>query len=81
MGVSVAQQQGRYRPQQKFARAYYVLGLALAQKGEFASSVEQLKAYLTANPNGAENDTVKKQLSDIEKLATQQTSAAAKEPQ
>ena len=65
---------------QKFARAYYVLGLALAQKGEFASSVEQLKAYLSSNPNGNENEMVKKQLSDIEKLATQQTSATAKEP-
>ena len=65
---------------QKFARAYYVLGLALAQKGEFASSVEQLKAYLSSNPNGNENEMVKKQLSDIEKLAAQQTSATAKEP-
>ena len=64
---------------QKFSRAYYVLGLALAQKGEFASSVDQLKAYLSSNPSGNENEMVKKQLSDIEKLATQQL--AAKEQQ
>ena len=61
---------------QKFARAYYVLGLALAQKGDFAAAVEQLKSYLESAPPGAtELDVVRKQMADIEKLATQQTAA------
>ena len=64
---------------QKFARAYYILGLALAAKGEFANAAEQIKSYLTSGPVGNETDVVRKQLADIEKLATQQT--AAKEPQ
>ncbi len=64
---------------QKFARAGYVLGLALAQQGEFAKAAEQLKAYLAAGPTPNEFDTLKMQLADIEKRATEQT--AAKEPQ
>jgi len=60
---------------QKFARAGYVLGLSLAQRGEFVPAVEQLKIYLAAGPLPAEMDTLKKQLADIEKMATQQTAA------
>ena len=64
---------------QKFARAGYLLGLALAQKGEFAAAAEQLRAYLAAGPTPNELDLLKTQLADIEKRATQQT--AAKEEQ
>lgn len=64
---------------QKFARAGYVLAMALAQRGEFVQSAEQLKAYLASGPSVAEADVLKKQLVDIEKMATQQS--AAKEQQ
>ena len=65
---------------QKFIRAQYVIGMALAQKGEFAASAEQLKSYLATNPQEAE--AVKKRLTEIEKLATETTSARLdKEPQ
>ena len=66
---------------QKFVRAQYVLGLALAQKGEFAASVEQLKAYLASGPSPSETDILKKQITEIDKAATQQTAAAEKQDQ
>jgi tetratricopeptide (TPR) repeat protein len=59
----------------KFSRAGYILGLALAQKGEFAPAAEQLKAYLATGPAPGEIEPLKKQLADIEKLATQQTAS------
>ena len=64
---------------QKFARAGYVLGLALAQQGQFSPAAQQLKAYLAAGPTPNEVDGLKQQLADIEKRATEQT--AAKEPE
>ena len=73
-----ARQALKYDPL-KFARAGYILGLALAQRGEFGPAVECLKAYIASGPTPSEVDTLKKQLADIEKLATQQT--AAKEQQ
>jgi len=64
---------------QKFARAGYVLGLALAQKGEFAPAAEQLKTYLqTGQQTPGELETLKKQLADVEKLAIQQTASTPK---
>ena len=55
----------------KFARAYYVLGLALAQKGDFAAAAEQLKSYLLAGPAPSEIAVLKEHLADIEKRAAQ----------
>jgi tetratricopeptide (TPR) repeat protein len=66
---------------EKFVRAYYVLGLALAQHGDFAGAVESLKTYVAAEPNLPEIDQVKKQLADLEKLATAQTARKEREQQ
>jgi tetratricopeptide (TPR) repeat protein len=63
---------------QKFARAGYVLGLALAQRGEYKSAVEQLKAYLATNPPISDVGLLKEQLADMGKRAERQ-SAAVKE--
>ena len=51
-------------------RTSYVLGLILAQKQDFKQSAALLKAYLNAMPNAPDAETVRVQLSEIEKFAT-----------
>lgn len=55
--------------QKRFARAGYILGLVMAQKEDYASAAAHLKKYLEAAPNSGDQDTVKKQLAEIEKFA------------
>ena len=47
----------------------YVLGMILAQKHDYRQAAVLLNAYLTAAPNAADAETVRKQLDEIEKLA------------
>jgi tetratricopeptide (TPR) repeat protein len=47
----------------------YVLGMILAQKHDYRQAATLLNAYLTAVPNAADAETVRKQLGEIEKLA------------
>ena len=58
-------------------RASYVLGLVLAEKREYGQAVDLLNAYLRAMPNAPDSETVRKQLSNIEKSAKSQTMPAA----
>ena len=48
-------------------RTSYVLGLVLAEKQQFGEAAELLNAYLRAIPNAPDAETVRKQLSNIEK--------------
>ncbi len=48
-------------------RAPYVLGLILAQKKNFAESVEYLRAYLNATPNAPDAAVAREQLAQAEK--------------
>lgn len=50
-------------------RTSYVLGLILAQKGDFQHSAESLHAYLNAMPNAPDAETVRQQLAGIERSA------------
>jgi tetratricopeptide (TPR) repeat protein len=50
-------------------RTSYVLGLILAEEQHFRQAAEYLKAYLNALPNAPDAETVRKQLSEIEKSA------------
>ncbi|HEY3740816.1 MAG TPA: tetratricopeptide repeat protein [Bryobacteraceae bacterium] len=54
---------------QKFSRATYVLGLALAQRGDFAGGAEQLKAYLLTKPPDSELPQLRQQLADMQRRA------------
>lgn len=54
---------------QKFSRATYVLGLALAQRGDFTGGAEQLKAYLLTKPPDAELPQLRQQLAEMERRA------------
>ena len=50
----------------KFQRAHYLLGLTLAQKGEFAASAASLKAFLAAEPKADDAPQIRKQLEQVE---------------
>ena len=64
----------------RMPRIRYVLGIVQAQKSDFKAASENLKAYI-ASPGATDLDTVKKQLSEIEKLmGEQQETATATEP-
>lgn len=52
-----------------FPKANHLLGLVLAQKGDFAQAKELLQQFLATNPSQAEADQVKTQLAEIDKLA------------
>jgi tetratricopeptide (TPR) repeat protein len=62
---------------QKFARAGYILGLAIAQRGEFQHAIEFLNAYLATNPPISDVVLIKDQLAEMEKQVTRQNPANA----
>ena len=66
----------------RIPRIRYVLGIAQAQKSDFKSATENLKAYLTSSPGATDIETVKRQLGELEKLMgeQQETAAAAINP-
>jgi len=49
-------------------RASYVLGVILANKGDFAPAAESLRTYLKVDPNGPDKERVVKMLADVERL-------------
>jgi tetratricopeptide (TPR) repeat protein len=53
----------------KNARAYYVLGLILAQERQFTASAESLRTFLEADPQATDADFVRKQLTQVEDAA------------
>jgi tetratricopeptide (TPR) repeat protein len=59
----------RLDPLKKNARAYYVLGLILAQKQEFTTSAASLHTFLDSDPNAPDVDFVRKQLEQVEAAA------------
>ena len=50
-------------------RSNYLLGVILAQKQDFSAAAECLKAYLKDVPTGPDSDQVRRQLTEIEKVA------------
>ena len=62
----------RMDPGTKNMRAYYVLGLALAQKKEFTASAEAIRTYLDAAPDARDRATIEKQLAQIRQAAREQ---------
>jgi len=59
----------RLDPANKNARSHYVLGLLLAQKHDYAASLESLRAFLTASPQAADADAIREQVADVEAAA------------
>jgi tetratricopeptide (TPR) repeat protein len=50
----------------RFPKVHHILGIALANKNDFAGAAGSLKSYLEVNPNGKDSEYVKKQLADFE---------------
>jgi tetratricopeptide (TPR) repeat protein len=50
-------------------RANYVLGVILANKGDFAGAADCLRAYLKAAPNDPDTERIRQQLAQIEQSA------------
>ena len=55
-------------PNNRIPKVDHVLGLILAQKGDFAEAGNLLRSYLAAAPGASDIETVKKQLSEIDRL-------------
>jgi tetratricopeptide (TPR) repeat protein len=58
-------------------RSHWVLGLALAQKGDFAASADSLRTFLKVAPLGTNLEPVQKVLAEVDRLAAQAKPAAA----
>lgn len=52
----------------------YVLGLVLAEKQQYGQAVDLLNAYLSSDPTAPDSETVRRQLTNIEKLLKSQPS-------
>jgi tetratricopeptide (TPR) repeat protein len=50
----------------RFPKIHHILGVALANKNDFAGAAGSLKSYLEFNPNGKDSEFVRKQLADFE---------------
>jgi tetratricopeptide (TPR) repeat protein len=66
----------RLDPLKKNARAYYVLGLVLAQEQQFTTSAASLHTFLDADPNAPDVDFVRKQLEQVEAAAKEKAPPA-----
>jgi tetratricopeptide (TPR) repeat protein len=53
--------------QHNIPRINHLLGIILAQKGDYPPAVENMRLYLKYSPNANDADTVKQQLAEIEK--------------
>jgi tetratricopeptide (TPR) repeat protein len=57
----------------QFPRSQYVLAVILADKQEYATALPLMKSYLEQEPNAPDAETVRKQISEIEKTAGGET--------
>ena len=57
----------------------YLLGVILAQKQDYPGAAEHLQNYLKLAPEASDNDAVKKQLAEINRLLSPQASAKTPE--
>jgi len=57
-------------PSHRFPQMNHLLGVVLAQKMDYSGSAQNLQDYLKYAPNAADADVVKKQLAEIQALAS-----------
>ncbi len=62
-----AREAAKLDTQHRVPRINHLLGIILAQKGEYQPAVENIRLYLKYSPNANDADTVKQQLAEIEK--------------
>jgi tetratricopeptide (TPR) repeat protein len=56
----------------RLPRLNHLMGIILAEKGDFVNAAKQLKAYLTLAPNAPDLDAVRNQLAEVEKVVAGQ---------
>ena len=62
-----AKEAAKLDAQHRIPRINHLLGIILAQKGDYQPAVENIRLYLKYSPNANDADTVKQQLAEIEK--------------
>ena len=56
-----------YDPAHRFPRMQYLLGVLLAQKGQFAPAVQNMREYLKYEPNAPDAADIQKQIAEVDK--------------
>ena len=67
-----AREAARLDAQHRNPRIHHVLGIVLAQKGNYAEAAENLRLYLQLSPTAADAVTVREQLSYLERTQQEQ---------
>jgi Flp pilus assembly protein TadD len=62
-----AKEAAKLDAQHRIPRINHLLGIILAQKGDYQPAAENIRLYLKLSPNANDADTVKQQLAEIEK--------------
>jgi len=76
-----AQEAVKLDTQHRFPKASHLLGIILAQKGDFSGATKHLQGYLSLlAPNAEETNLVKKQIAEVERLMGSASPAAAPNP-
>jgi tetratricopeptide (TPR) repeat protein len=65
----------RLDPNHRNPRAYSLLAHILADKGDYAGALDQMKGYLSFAPDAPDADTVKKQIVELERLVAARPAA------
>jgi tetratricopeptide (TPR) repeat protein len=70
-------------PEHRIPKLEHVLGVILANKQDYPTAAQHMRNYLTHAPQAGDADTVRKQLSEIERMtgAPQASAPAAPQPQ
>ena len=66
--------------QHRFAKASHLLGIILAQKGDFAGATQYIKQFLSLGPSAGDTEVAKKQLAELERLAGANAQAPNPQP-
>ena len=64
----------------QFPRCEYILAVILASKQQYAEALPLMKSYMKHAPNAPDAETVRKQISEMEKTAGEQPAAAHPQP-
>lgn len=65
-------------PDNHMPKVHHLLGVILAQKQDYPAAAAEMRNYLKLVPNATDADMVKKQISDIDKVAGKQETAGNK---
>jgi len=70
-----ARESTKLKGKQTEPRSFFVLGLTLAQKGDFSAASDSLKVFLKTAPPGTNLESAQKVLADVDRFASQRAEA------